>query len=314
MKFDLYFHNDFDGRVSSAVFLDFLRSRGDEVANYFAMDHSIQPKWDKIIRESKNPVVIFDFYYHPKATFFFDHHRTTFIRPDWEKSFKGTKYLNLDIKYESCCHLVYDVLARRFQYKPARHIRNLARWADIVDAAKYKSAKEAVELKAPAIQIDSYIDLKSRKGDPVKWIIEELSRKDLVAVAKDKRVAAVVRGVRAKIKKSLEYHRKNLQVYGRVCLIDLSEGKAERVRFIPHLLVPDLSYIVTLLKSGKVFRVAVGANPWRRKSHQHNLRKLVREKYGFKAGGHARAAGITGMKDKKSAMKIARELVEILNK
>ena len=274
MRYDLYFHNDFDGRVSSAVFLDFLRSRGDSVANYFAVDHYIRPKWDAMVKRSKNPVVIFDFYYHPKAVFFFDHHFTTFIRPDWEKKFKPTKYLNLNFKYESCCHLVFDVLVKKFGYKPGKHIKELVRWADIVDAAKYKSAEDTIQLTAPALQIDSYLDQKSQKGDPIRWMIEELSRKDLVKVSKDKRVVAVVKAVRAKIKKSLEYHQKNLQVYDKVCFIDLSAGKVERVRFAPHFLVPSLSYIVTLLRSGKVFRVAVGANPWKLNLHKHDLRKL----------------------------------------
>ncbi len=314
MRYDLYFHNDFDGRVSSAVFLDFLRSRGDSVANYFAVDHYIRPKWDAMVKRSKNPVVIFDFYYHPKAVFFFDHHFTTFIRPDWEKKFKPTKYLNLNFKYESCCHLVFDVLVKKFGYKPGKHIKELVRWADIVDAAKYKSAEDTIQLTAPALQIDSYLDQKSQKGDPIRWMIEELSRKDLVKVSKDKRVVAVVKAVRAKIKKSLEYHQKNLQVYDKVCFIDLSAGKVERVRFAPHFLVPSLSYIVTLLRSGKVFRVAVGANPWKLNLHKHDLRKLVRDRYGFKAGGHARAAGITGIKDNKAGMKIVKELIGILNK
>ena len=49
-------------------------------------------------------------------------------------------------------------------------------------------------------------------------------------------------------------------------------------------------------------------------SYKHDLRKLVREKYGFRAGGHARAAGITGIKDNKAGMKIVKELIGILNK
>lgn len=313
MKYDLYFHNDFDGRVSAAVFLDFLRSRGDEVSSYFAVDHYIRPKWDALVKKSKNKVAIFDFYYHPKAEFFFDHHLTTFIRAEWEKNFKRTKYWNLNFKYESCCHLVYDVLKKNFAYRPGKHIQDLVKWADIVDAAKYKSAKDTIELKAPALQIDAYIDQKSQGGDPIKWVIEDLSRRDLIKVAKDKRVVTVIKQVKTKIDKSLVYHRKNLQIHGKVCFIDLSDGKVERVRFAPHFLVPSLSYIVTLLRSGNVFRVAVGANPWKLSLHKHDLRKLVRERYGFKAGGHARAAGITGIKNKTEGLKIVEELIKILN-
>ncbi len=314
MKYDLYFHNDFDGRASSAMFLDFLRSRGDSVGNYFAVDHYIQLKWDKLIRDSKNPAVIFDFYYHPKAAFFFDHHATTFIRLDWEKSFRRSKYFNLNFKYESCCHLVFDVLTKNFGYRPPKYVRDLVKWANVVDAAKYKSSKDTIDLKEPALQLDAYIDHESHHGDPLRWVIEALSRTDLKRVAEEERVVRVVKLVKLKIKQSLEFHFKNLQVYNKVCFIDLSEAKVERVRFAPHYLVPDLVYIVTLLRSGEFYRVAVGGNPWRSKQCKIDLRKLVRERYGFKAGGHRRASGITGIKTKKKSVKIVEELIEVLNK
>ncbi len=314
MKYDVYFHNDFDGRASVAVFLDFLRKRGDSIQNYFAVDHFLRSRWDKVVRASENPVAIFDFYFHPKAAYFFDHHLTTFINDKWEKEFRPSKFFNLKYKYESCCRLVFDSLRKNFGYKPSATIKELVFWADVVDAAKFRSAKDLIELKNPVAQIDAYIDHESKNGDPIKWLIEGLSKTRLKTLTRDSRVIRAIGIVKSKINKSLEFHRKHLQVYSRVCFIDLSSTKVERIRFAPHYLVPSLSYMVTLLKGGGFYRVAVGGNPWRDEPGGYDLRQLVRKRYGYKAGGHRRAAGITGIKTKKEAGKIAKELIEILNK
>lgn len=314
MKYDVYFHNDFDGRASAAVFLDFLEKQGDTIQNYFAADHFIRPKWDKLVRTSKNPVAIFDFYFHPKAAFFFDHHLTTFINSKWEKDFNPSKFFYLKYKYESCCRLVFDSLRKNFGYKPSAAIKELVFWADVIDAAKFKSAKDLVEFRNPAAQIDAYIDHEARSGDPLIWLIQGMGKFGLAKLARGAKVAKVVKIVKSETKKGLDFYRKHLQVYDKVCFIDLSAAKVERVRFAPHYLVPKLSYVITLTKIAGGFRIAVGGNPWTKKPGKYDLRKLVRERYGFRAGGHKRAAGITGIKTKNEAEKIVKELIGILNK
>ncbi len=85
MKYDIYFHNDFDGRASAAVMLAFLRSRGDDIEHYIPIKYDVIPKWidDKFLEKNKlfkgkhSPAIIVDFPYHPQAAFWFDHH----IRP-----------------------------------------------------------------------------------------------------------------------------------------------------------------------------------------------------------------------------------------
>lgn len=313
MKYDIYFHNDFDGRASAAVFLDFLKTRGGEAGNFFAVDHGDKKAlgWEGIISRSRNPVAIFDFYYHPKAVFFFDHHKTTFKSSKWERGFKPTKFHVLEPDYLSCCRLVMDSLKKSFGYKPSKHIRELAKWLDVVDGARYKSPAQTIELKEPALRVDAYIDANSHGGDPIEWIIRELGQKSLAAVASKKDVKKAAAILKKKIKVGLDFQRRHLQIYDKVVFVDLS-ANIYRVRFGPHYLYPKLSYIITMLKSGSAFRISVGGNPWRRSSCECDLGLLVRKKYG--GGGHRYAAGIAGIKNKKEALRIVGELIKTLNK
>lgn len=311
MKFDLYFHNDFDGRASAAVFLDFLKSRGDGIANFYRVDHWIGQNWDGLVRASKNPVAIFDFYFHPKAEFFFDHHATTFVKKGWDKIFRATKFHHLRPEYKSCCRLVAEALKKNFGYRAPAHIKELMSWLDVVDGAMYSSARQTIELAEPALQIDSYIDSKSR-SHTLSWLVKRLSEEFLDEVARDPRIQSTLKRVRARIKEGLDFARKNLQIYDKVVFLDLSRSVVSRVRFAPHYLYPDLSYVVTLMKDGRGYRIAIGGNPWKKNSCKVDLGGYVRKFYG--GGGHKRAAGIAGIKTRETGLRIVEELIEFLGK
>lgn len=311
MKYDVYFHNDFDGRASVAVFLDFLRGRGDSVGNYVQVDHWISDKWDALVRKSKNPFAVFDFYFHPRAVFFFDHHATTFRKKSWERNFKNDRFHHLRPEYKSCCKLVFDALKKNFGYRPKSHIKDLVRWAEVVDAADYSSPRLTIEVEEPALEIDIFVDERSTKEN-LNWLIELISRKPLREIARLGKVQKVVKMARRKIKRGLLFTRKNLQIFGKVTFLDLSLTNVPRVRFAPHYLYPELNYTVTLMKDVDGFRIAVGGNPWRKQACRIDLGRYAKAKYG--GGGHRRAAGITKIRSRKKGLRISQELIEFLNR
>src|SRR5579859_7809019 len=126
MKYDIYFHNDFDGRAASAVMLAFLRSRGDDIEHYVPVRYDLIPQWrdekffekHRLFKGRHNPAIIVDFPFHPSAAFWFDHHLTPFRKPGWEKKFKSDKSHRYDDTYRSACALVYDSLKKDFAWKP----------------------------------------------------------------------------------------------------------------------------------------------------------------------------------------------------
>lgn len=310
MKFDVYFHDDFDGRASVAVFLNFLKSQGDEIENFYPVNHWMAPTWDRMVRKSKNPVAIFDFYFHPKATFFFDHHATTFINKDWEKNFKPTKYYNLNFNSKSCASLTTKVLKKYFKYKVPESILDLAFWSDVVDGAEYASAKETIELKRPGLQLDAFIEGSSGGKNTLEWLIRMMSEEKIGAIVRLPRIQAILKKERQLIEKGVRYTQKHLQVYEQVAFLDLTGTKIPRVRFAPHYLYPNLVFVITLMKESNRFRISVGANPWGGKKSKIDLGGHLKFKYG--GGGHKNAAGIAGLKSKEEGIKISRELIDFL--
>jgi len=307
MKYDLYFHNDFDGYASAAVFWAYLKSKGDK-AGFFPIDHDIKPEWLGL--KFKNRAAVFDFPYHPKATFWIDHHETTFFKPELRKKYRKTKFHQFDPKYYSCCHLVYDILKRDFGFKPPRHFRELVKWLDVIDSARYTTAGQEIEMKEPALQLGEFIDFyRGKKGLP--WLVELLSKKPLETILRDRRVGGVIKKLKFKKAKDLAYYRKHLQVYGKVALINLAGTRVSHLGTAPFYLVLDLIYSVVLKsKKGGRYGISLRGNPFKRNKIKVHLGELLQKK-SWLGGGHRGAAGCE-VKSKKAAYKLADELVEYL--
>ncbi len=299
--YDLFFHNDFDGYASAAVFLDFLKSRGSRVARYFATEygHQFDDVWNKkdgLARyaglKKMNPAILVDFRYHPQATFWYDHHATPFSRDDWQKAFQPSPARIIDPDYASACHLVLDALVRDYGYVPSKHIRDLVRWADIIDGARYVSPFQTIALREPALQIESAIGSLQRAATPdgqarpeaLPWLVEALATKPVDAVARDARIAEVSARVRHQAKETLSHYRKNTSVRGRVVVSDVTELNARTLRFAPFYLAPEALFGITLSQRGEdVFLGQVGVSPWKRERNSFNIGVLMTR---FGGGGH----------------------------
>lgn len=307
MKYDIYFHNDFDGRASAAVLLVFFEERGDTIENYVPVDHGIEikKKWPKL--KFKNPAIIVDFYYHPKAVFWFDHHETTFIKPEWRKKYRQDKSHCLDPRYPSCCHLVLNCLTRQFNFKPPAHLKELAKWLDIIDAAKYASAAQTIAIQEPALQIDAFIDWQ-RGGKSLSWLIRLLAEKPLATVAADPWIKNTVSIIKNRREGLLKAYRKSTHVRGTVAFTDTSKIRGEFLRFVPYYLYPRAHYGLTFKKTGNIFGISLSRNPWMRFKSIH-LGEFLQKRYG--GGGHPSAAGAR-FATRRKAEKAVREIIAYL--
>ncbi len=327
MYYDLYFHNDFDGRASAAVFLDFFawRKQQEKVATYIPVNYPLSLHWhslDFFKKENElggkgNPAIIVDFRYHPSAVFWMDHHPTTFDDAVWEKQFKKTSTHDWDSSYPSCCHQVVDVLQRNFGYQPSKNIKELAKWLDIVDGANYETPKQAVFQEEPALRISTYIHENKRKEASLKWLIEALSKRSIPSIARDTRIVNAHKERKKKIKKTLNFYKKELKEIGPSTYIDISEQPKDLVdlRFAPYLLYPDALYAVILKKrktDGK-YHISAGVNPWARSV----LKKIKNPPHfgdimkSFGGGGHAYVGGVE-LETYTQAKEVAQKIIEIL--
>ncbi len=302
MAYDIYFHNDFDGRASAAVMLAFLQSRGDKIEHYVPVDFYLEKEWlregffktNKLVSGRRNPAIVVDFPYHPAAAFWFDHHSTGIKKESWRKRFKPSKFHVLDPQQPSCCRVVINALRKNFGWKLPRRMQTLARAADLIDGAQFKNPKQTITLRDPATAIDAFID--ETRTDPklARWIIKLFAEKSFIGIASLPRIQKAAKKARARNLKALRFYEKNLKVLTNTAFIDLTHHSQDFLRYAPYYLCPNIVFAVRFIKKDGGYGLRVGANPWRKGSPRSkiigiHLGKLC-ARYG--GGGHKDAAGI----------------------
>ncbi len=300
MTYDIYFHNDFDGRASAAVMLAFLRSRGDDIAHYIPVKFDIFPAWlddrffDKhpLSKGKRNPAIVVDFPYHPQVAFWFDHHLEPFRRKEWERLFKSDRCHQYDDSYRSACHLVYDSLRKGFGWKPPAYLKELVHWLDIIDGANYRSAKQTIEMKEPAIQLNNVIEEGSDNRALTLKTVHALSRRSLSDFARSRQFKKIIAKLRRQMADALAFYKQRIRFIGRVMVADLTGFPYhELAHYAPYYLYPNNVYAVRYYPypgRPSLFHVNVAANPWRRRENQKHIGKILK-KYG--GGGHKDVGG-----------------------
>ncbi len=141
--------------------LTFLRERGDDIERYTSMTYGKESAWyDEgfFKKERSNPAIVVDFTYHPKAAWWFDHHASTFKKPEWRSRYKKDKQHQLSPEYPSCCGLVYAALQKNFGWKPPCHFASFVQSADMIDSAGYVSARQTIEMKTPDLLMNAFVE------------------------------------------------------------------------------------------------------------------------------------------------------------
>jgi len=318
MTYDLYFHNDFDGWASAAVMLAFFEGRGDRIGHFVPVDHDLQSQWIKedfftkhhLFKGKRCAPVVLDFPFHPEAAFWFDHHPSAFKKKTWQKKFREDRTHAYRPRYLSCCHMAHAMLRRNFGWHPPEHFKELIAWLDIIDGARFASAKQTFLMKEPAFDVSNFID--AQKGDPktAEWLIRLLSAAPLHEVAKIPKIAAAGRRARTVVARSIEFYRKHLILLGRVTFIDLVGQEDKMLRFAPYYFYPKSRYNVRAAIKRLFYYLGVNENPWLPNKGKIHIGLLLK-KYG--GGGHATAGGVE-FKTKEEAARAREAIIKILNR
>lgn len=310
----LYHDHCFDGAASAAVFSRFLEERFHPGAEFqfTGMAHKATQLFeDHLFDGDVNAIVDFKYSPHPKLTWWFDHHQSAFLSPEDAEHFRqdtsGRKFL--DISYKSCTMFIARLAREKFGWH-AEDLDDLVHWADIVDGAQYRDAKEAVDLRAPATQLTLVIE-GAKGSETVQNIIRRMRTRRLDEIIAEPDVQEQFRPL-------FERHLRSMDVIGAqarsdagVVFFDLVEFDLEGYnKFIPYYLFPDSQYTVSVSNSSFRTKVSVGSNPWAPKPLTHNLATIC-ERYG--GGGHPKVGAISFpigavREARQAAMEIAAEL------
>ena len=322
MECRIFYHDKcFDGACSASVFTRFHRECVKTADNfsYHGLVHRAGALFDeRDFIDGENAIVDFKYSASPKVTWWFDHHQSAFLTSADQQDFEAgqadgsqrmRKFFNPN--YISCTSLIADIAQVNFGFNTAP-LLELIKWADIVDGARYESAKAAVEMAAPAMKLTMVIESAS-DDSLVKKLIPLLTEMPLQSVLDQDFVQELLGPLMDRHWAGLELIKSRASVDKGVITFDITDQPTEGYnKFIPYYLFPQGTYNVGLSKSSFRTKVAVGTNPWTYLTTDKlvNLAAIC-ERYG--GGGHARVGAVSFPPDRedearKAAAEIAAEL------
>jgi hypothetical protein len=291
VRLKIFFHdNCFDGATSAALFADFYRARhpGAEVALEGVQHRRGDPFTGLALDGDDNACVDFRYSADPRMTWWFDHHVSAFqpheLRAHFEADDSGQKFY--DPQAPSCALFLHRVLESRFDFLPSDPHgiwAELVRWADLIDSARFESARSAVELAEPALRIMTWLE-HNREAAMTHRLISELGHRPLDEIVDETWIAGPLLPL-------LEEHRRHIGIIekravrdGDVIFFDLTEDAVmAHNKFIAYMLFPETVYTVSLTRGPDRAKVSVGSNPWAPRPRTHNIAAIC-ERFG--GGGH----------------------------
>src|SRR5579884_3420957 len=290
----LYHDHCFDGAASAAYFSRFFEARYDPDATFqfTGLAHKATQLFeDSLFDGDVNAIVDFKYSTSPRLDWWFDHHQSAFLSAEdaehYSHDTSGRKLY--DPTYRSCTSFIADMTRERFGYDGA-DLKELVKWADIVDGAQYESPADAVEMRSPAARLTLVIEgVNGSEG--VQKIIRLMRHCSLEKIIADPDIDAAYRPLHERHLRSIDVIRQQASCHGGVVYFDLTGMDMEGYnKFIPYYLYPDSIYTVSVSTSSFRTKVSVGSNPWAKEEPAHNLASIC-ERYG--GGGHPRVGAIS---------------------
>ncbi len=310
----LYHDHCFDGAAAAAFFSRFLEDKFHPGAEFLftGMAHTADQLFSNgLFDGDENAIVDFKYSPNPRLTWWFDHHQSAFLSPEDEEHHRrdtsGRKLF--DPTFRSCTGFIAKVTRERWDYQ-APDLAELVQWADIIDGAQYATAREAVELRAPALKLLLVIEA-AKGSETVQDIIRLMRRTRLSDIVGRSEIQDLFAPLYERHVRSIDVIREQSTNDRRVVFFDLTSHDLEGYnKFIPYFLFPESIYTVSVSNASYRTKVSVGSNPWVKEPLRHNLASIC-ERYG--GGGHPRVGAISfkpGAVEaaRRAALEIAEEL------
>lgn len=308
----------FDGLASSVLFTHLLKQlhRGTNLEfGYRGCGYGSKQQKPSAALLSGRENAILDYRYAalPKLSWYFDHHRTAFGSPaeraDFERR-KASGRMFFEPSYSSCAKLIADVARERFGVEHEL-LNDLVHWADLVDAARFESAQQAVDRREPILRLVSVVEHYGDDGF-LSAFVPRLLEQPLAEVAGAPDVEERYRPLGEKHQRFIERVRTKLQRSGRVVFVDLTDAPVESVgKFVTYALCPESVYSVIVARMTGGAKISVGYNPWCGQPLDADISEICARHGG---GGHPVVGGISfRASDLEKARMISQEIVAELS-
>ncbi len=306
----IWYHRDFDGIASAAILADVLRtSRGREDVRWSGVNHDRRNDWQGWARGEEFAVV--DFFFHPRAAYWFDHHPTTFLTEEWRALYTPSERWHFDPDSPSCPPIVVRHAQEHFGYRTPERFRELVEWSNVIDAARFESAEQALFGDDPALRIMRALTVAPRvdwSDDIVRLFLEKSLAESAAEPEVEKRYQ---RACKNRDTALTQFESTVVENSGRVLLYDATSDRIRRERFAPYYFHADIQYSVGLLPTRAGLHITAAENPWNPPPADTIDMGQLCERYG--GGGH-RAVGGTNPPSYAEGRRMAQEIATLLRR
>jgi hypothetical protein len=265
--FYIYFHRDFDGICSAALFAEIIRdilSLERDSFQFQAVDYDRKSKW--LSDTLKKPNAVLDFLYHPDATWWFDHHTSAFPDYKTKRQYKNGPHHFWDTSFGSCPSLIKYHFLKKL---PLLSSSNLAtfdewiHWSDKIDSADYTSPREPIEIEHPCLQINATLSIDYSR-DYLEFLINQIRGKTPLEIASQRSVHSKFLKYKKNRDTELEILKNLLEVRdSSVAYFDQSQYDIPFQRYASYYFFPSVNYTIGVYKRGHGYSISVGKNPWK---------------------------------------------------
>ncbi|MEM7516135.1 MAG: hypothetical protein AAF368_04315 [Planctomycetota bacterium] len=302
----IHYHRDFDGMVSAAVLAVILRKRESAEVTWKSVNYDQRSDWENF--EAGKRFAIVDFHFHPRAEYWFDHHPTTFLSPELREAYQPSERWAWDETSPSCPPLILKHAKEHWGIEADERFHDMARWSDVIDAARYETVDQAVFGEEPALRIARSLTA-APSIDWVDELVDAMTRLTLEEVAALPTVEKAHQRASRNRDRALEQFPPTVQrKQDGVLLFDASSSKIRRERFAAFYHHPDIHYLVGVIPTRSGFHVTCGENPWNKPVGGLHVGEIM-ERYG--GGGH-RAVGGANPESLDAARRVAEEIADEL--
>lgn len=299
MTLHIYFHRDFDGVVSATILTVIMKKlKYFNEFKYYPVDYNIKDDWIK--HSLIIPAGVVDFLFHPDATYYYDHHSTSFESD--ECNFAQTKFKRWDSSSKSAASLIAGTF---FEDVDLEEFQDMVKWADTIDSAEYASPSDVYDYNNKYLILSKIAGQYANEDSILVEMIESIVNGNIVDFLSNYE-HEIFRLISQELD-SLKALKEKLSIKGNVCLFDQGESNMGYQRFLPYYYYPDLDYVVGIYPSDKNYKISLGYNPWK----TDNVIDLGKEAKKFGGGGRMNVAGIV-VNDYRTALDVAKALIKRL--
>jgi hypothetical protein len=271
----IHYHRDFDGMVAGAVLGSILRERLDVPVRCQSVNYDQRENWLEF--ETGKRFAIVDFHFHPRAEYWFDHHPTTFLSPELRKQYEKNENWDWDEASPSCPPLILRHAKEYWGYEAPERFREMSRWSDIVDAARYESVDQALFGEEPALRIARSLTV-APSPSWVDELAEAMIDSNLEAIASRPDVERAHQRASRNRDKALEQFPPTVEwKRGGVIYYDASSSRIRRERFAVFYHHPEVYYSVGVIPTRSGFHITCGENPWNPPPRRVHVGELMEE-------------------------------------